>query len=223
MLYTPKSKILVGREVASVTGSPVTDDGQVLVTATGVDSAFPSTGAAGEVFLGFSFNQTSGAPYLPATAVKVEEFVPSGTTYTLQQQVVSGSLLALAGGVPDANVAVASGNAYGLTGLTAGATYKVVYTYALTNAQAVALVGNVQPGQHAGVQFGATGIAEQGIVYTSNFDTSVNYDATTVLVGLAGGKVGKAGSNNTKVVVKGRVVELPSVEFPFLGIEFNAL
>lgn len=222
MLYTPKSKFLVGREVATVVSAPVTDDGQVLVTAAGAAGAFPSTGAAGEVFLGFSFNQTSGAPYLPATAVKVEEFVPSGTTYTLQQQVASGSLLALKAGVKDSAVGVASGNAYGLTGLTAGASYKVVYTYALSNAQAVALVGNVQPGQHAGVQFGATGVAEQGIVYISNFDTSVNYDATTVLVGLAGGKVGVADTDD-EVIIKGKVVELPTVEFPFLGIEFNAL
>jgi hypothetical protein len=222
MLYTPKSKFIVGREVATVASAPVSDDGQVLVTNATAVGAFPSTGAAGEVFLGFSFNQTSGAPYLPATAVKVEEFVPSGTTYTVQQPVVAGSLLALKAGVADSNVGIAVGNSYGLTGLTAGATYKVVYTYALTAAQAIALVGNVQPGQHAGVQFNATGVAEQGIVYVSNFDTSVNYNATTVLVGLAGGKVGVADTDD-EVIIKGRVVELPTVEFPFLGIEFNAL
>lgn len=220
MLYTPKSKFLVGREAAMSASSPVTDDGQVLVqNATG--NVFPSTATSGtdaDVFAGFSFNQTSGAPYLPATAVKVEEFTPSGTTYTLQQSVVSGSALILKDGSVDGS---ASASGYALSGLTAGSAYKVVYTYALTQAQAIALVGNLQPGQHAGVQFGTSGIAEQGVVYVSNFDTSVNYTLATVLYAMAGGKVGAVASGRLKLQAK--VVELPSVEFPFLGIEFNAL
>lgn len=212
-LYTPLSKVIVGREAAADVTQPVVDDGQALVA--GAAGVAPSTGAAGEIFVGFSFNQTSGAPYLPSTMVNVEEFVASGTTYFLKQTPVAGSILL----VKDGASVVPANTGATLTGLTAGSTYKVVYTYVLTNAAAVAMFGNLQPGQHAGAVFGQTGVVEQGIVYITNFDTAQNYAFDSVLTLESGGRVSIGGA----VTIGAKVVALPTSEIPFLGIEFSAL
>ena len=222
MIYSPLSSIVRSTERPLAVGAVLAADGQALVASNvnGKIGVAPSAGTTGEQFVGFVNAQTSAAPFLEQSAVKVDSGVASaGGSLALTFTPLASSLIILDAAT---NATVAGWTLAGstVTGLTAGQSVKAVYTYALTVAQAVALMGNQVPSGYAGSLLGSTGVAQGGVVYTSMFDTSVNWASATGVKLAANGKVtNQAGSGSA---INAVIVGTPSADFPYLGLQFTA-
>ena len=218
------TRIVDSSDMILAKSAEIVAEGQALVNVPGEGLA-PSTGAAGEVFAGFVMRRTSAAPIVESFATKVEEFVieaveEGNPSFEVTFEPVSGSMCVIdtATGAPvtvDVEGKVVSGES-----LKAGMVVRVVYRYQLTVVQARALFGDMQPGGAAGDQFGQTGVAKRGIIATNWFDTAVDWAHTKAIkLGAQGMLTGDAGSGTA---IDGYVVACPSVETPFLVIEFSA-
>lgn len=222
MFYLPLSKIVDSNEAVVAPGAVILAEGQALVRQPGATAAgvMPSTGAAGEIFCGFSIAGTSAAPFPEGYTNKVEAFVvPASGNITLQIAPVAGQFSITNEETGVAEVGTLAGKV--ISGLTAGDTVKVVYKYALTVVQARSLYGDVQPGGYVGAQVGQIGQVKSGVVYTSEFDASIDWSAATAIKLAANGQlVDQSGSGSA---IKAVVIALPSQDIPFLGLEFSAL
>ena len=225
MIYSPLSFYTRSVEKRLATGAVLTAVGQPLVASMegGHQVVSVSAGVAGESFAGFAIAQTSAVPVVPTTHVKVETVVvPATGIVTVAKAPLAGTTAAVRTDT-GATVAVASvtGTAVDLAVASAGLTVRVIYRYTLTVAEARSLVGDVQPGGYSGNTYGLIGCAQEGVIYTDQFDTSVDFNTATSLKLDTGGLV----SNQTGagVTINARVVATPSADYPFLGIEFDAL
>lgn len=222
MLYLPLSKFVDSAETAVAPGVSISAEGQALVRVAGAPAqgAMPSTGVGThEIFAGFAIAGVSAAPFLAAYNNKVETFVvPSSGIVTLAFVPVAGQLLAWdvtanADAAPTVNDNV-------LSDLTAGHTVTVTYKYAMTVVQSRAAQGDVQPGGYAGDYVGQVGLVKRGLIYTSEFDASVDWAAATAIKLSGNGIV--TDQNGTGTTINGYVVAVPSTEVPYLGLEFSA-
>jgi hypothetical protein len=221
MLYID-TRIVDSSEAILAEGAQVTQEGQAMVAVPGKGIS-PSTGAANEIFAGFAMNQLCGIPVLEPYGIAVEEFlVDSSAKVTVQFAPISNSV-ALINLETDAAIAspTVTGKTIAATAMTAGMKVKVVYRYALTNIQARAMMGDAQPGGPAGAIVGQCGLAKRGIIYTSCFDTSVNWAAATAIKLASGGFITDQSGTGT-TLTGAYVVKVPTAEIPFLGIEFSA-
>ncbi len=222
MLYID-TRIVDSSEAILAEGAQVTQEGQAMVAVPGKGIS-PSTGAANEIFAGFAMNQLCGIPVLEPYGIAVEEFlVDSSAKVTVQFAPIRASV-ALINLETDAAIAsptVTGKTIAAATAMTAGMKVKVVYRYALTNIQARAMMGDAQPGGPAGAIVGQCGLAKRGIIYTSCFDTSVNWAAATAIKLASGGFVTDQSGIGT-ALTGAYVVKVPTAEIPFLGIEFSA-
>lgn len=223
MIYFPLSKFVDSAETMVAPGAVITAEGQALVRAPGAPAAgvTPSMAADdSEIFAGFAVAGVSAAPLPLLYASKVEEFVvPASGVATLAFAPVAGQLFAFN---TTTNAAIASPTIVGqkVTGLAAGNTVRITYKYALSAVQARALQGDVQPGGYAGEYVGQVGLIKRGLIYTSEFDASVNWAAATEIKLDVNGMI--TDQSGAGAAIKGYVVALPNVETPFLGIEFSA-
>jgi hypothetical protein len=223
MIYGPFSKYVDSSEMAVAPGAVIDAEGMVLVRASGAQAAgvMPSTGGTSEVFAGFSIAGTSAAPFMEGFTNKQETFVvPSTGRVTLQFAPVPNQVF-----VYDvtAGAAVSSPTVSGksITGLTAGDQVVVTYKYALSVVQARALQGDVQPGGYSGAYIGQIGCIKRGVIYTSEFDASVDWTAATGVKAAAGGQVtNQAGSG---ITLPAQIIATPTSEVTFLGLEFSAV
>ena len=231
-IYGPLSAITASREMPLAPGYVFTNEGVALVSvllASGVHGVQAATGAASEQFLGFGMAATSAIPHLPTTQVKVESaLLPPGGAITLSATPLAGSISVfdVTAGAPvaSANVALAGSVATITAAAGVGAvgnSIRITYRYTLTVSEAVMTYGDVQPGGYAGNRFGSCGVAQRGVIYTNAFDTSVNWATATAVKTAAGGLVtNQAGTGATLPAV---VISIPSVDYPYLGLEFNAV
>lgn len=221
MLYID-TRIVDSSEAILAEGAQVTQEGQAMVAVPGKGIS-PSIGKGTEIFVGFAMNQLCGIPVLEPYGIAVEEFlVDSPTKVTVQFAPVSIASVAL--------IDLESGKKIAPTKVTGktieadmrtGMKVKVVYRYALTNIQARAMMGDAQPGGPAGAIVGQCGLAKRGIIYTSCFDTSVNWAEATGIKLDSGGFVTDQSGEGT-ALTGAYVVKVPTAEIPFLGIEFSA-
>jgi hypothetical protein len=222
MIYFPLSKFIDSAETVVAPGAVITAEGQALVRAPGAPAAgvTPSMAADDEeIFAGFAVAGVSAAPLPLLYTSKVEEFVvPASGAATLAFVPVAGQLFAYNATI---GAAIASPTISGqmVTGLPAGNTVRVTYKYALSAVQARNLQGDVQPGGYAGEYVGQVGLVKRGLIYTSEFNASVDWSAATEIKLAANGMI--TNQTGTGVAIKGYVVAVPSVETPFLGIEFS--
>lgn len=226
MIYAPLSSTVRSTEMrlAAAARAAALPDGVALVFGleNGQRVVAPSAGVAGEKFAGFSRAQTSAAPALPADAVKVENHTSSaGGTLTLDKTPLAGQVyVAVAATGATVTIANVTGKVVTLTG--ANSTDVVVtYARALSAAEAVAAVGNVQPGGYAGLMLGQTGVAQQGVEYTDQINASVNWAAATAIKLNAAGKL--TDQSGSGVAINAVVVQVPTVDYPFLGIQYNTI
>lgn len=228
MLYSPLTTFHKSNEFPIASGAVVTEAGQAWVFAlqNGRSVVQPSTGAANEVFAGFTSLQTNMAPFIPTTYVKVETLVvPTSGLLTLARTPVTGTVVitnantnaTVTLGTLSGNTVIA-GTVTGGVSNAAAQTVNVTYTYALSVAEATALVGNIQPGGFIGNLVGQVGLGQEGVVYTNQFDTAINWATTTSITLGAGGKLTTGGN----VVLKAVVKQAPSVGYPFLGLQFSS-
>lgn len=221
MFYLPKQKNTLSHEAAIAAGASFSAEGQAAVRASGATSAgvLPATGTSTDIFAGFVIVGTSPAPLQEPYYNKVESFVvPSTGIVTLSLTPVAGQVLVIdvTTGSAVASPTVSGAN---ISGLTVGDTVSVTYKYAVTVQQSLNIQGNVQPGGYAGAQVGQVGLITRGTVYTTEFDASVNWAAVTSIKLKANGQL--TSQAGTGVAISGFIVDLPTEDIPFLGLEFD--
>jgi hypothetical protein len=182
-----------------------------------------------DLFLGVAMSTLT----LPTTApVVVPITVPTSAPYTVvltntpnsgqiqvQYAATAGSFIS-----ETTTGAVTAAGEFNLTGSTltfnaadAGAALIVTYNYNVSVIQAqalagVGLIGGISPANITGT----IGTVKRGLIFTSLFDASVNWNSTTsVVVGNNG--IFTAGTN-TGAAVNGYVASAPSQYSPFLGL-----
>lgn len=223
MIYGPLSKYPDSAEAAVAPGAVINAEGLALVRTQGAQSAgvLPSTGTAADLFAGFSIAGTSAAPFAEGYANKVETLiVPSTGAVTLQFAPVANQTFVFDN---TTDAAIPSPTVVGkqVTGLTVGDEVVVTYKYPLTIVQARALVGDVQPGGYSGAYIGQIGLIKRGLIYTSEFDSSKNWEAATAVKLAAGGQL--TDQSGTGVAIEDcLIVATPGAEVPYLAIEFSA-
>jgi hypothetical protein len=225
MIYSPLSFATRSAEKPLAAGAAITALGQALVykMENGRQVVDLSAGAAGEVFAGFSNAQTSATPVTPTSAVKVETLVvPASGVLTVGKTVLAGTVLVTnAATAAPVAVVTAVGTAVDVAAASAGLTVRVVYRYALTAAEARSMVGDVQPGGYSGNSYGLAGVAQQGVIYTDVFDSSKNFAAATAIKLAAGGVL--TDQTGAGVAISATVVQVPTTDYPFLGVQYNGL
>jgi len=218
----PLTKIVDSTEMVVAPGAIIQAEGQALVRLSGNQAAGvqASTGDSGEVFVGFSFAGTSAAPFPETLTNKVETYVASaGGTIKLSRTPISGqvSVFNVTTGTPVASPTVAGDT---ISDLTAAQTYMVTYKFAETVFESVARQGDVQPGGYSGSIYGQMGVITRGLVFTSEFDASVNWRAATAVKLAANGQLtDQTGAGND---IRAQIEAIPSEDYPFLGLRFSA-
>ena len=197
-----------------------------------------ASAGANDVFIGFAYSYYTISP-TQLIAVETYTVPTGGGTVTLVNPPLNGangaglrvynttaSSVISYNGTPGTGVYQIGGT--GNQTLTfnaaqAGASVTVTYAYAPTVAQVNAMVGE-------GTYFGATqptdvtgtiGLIRRGLVYTNQFDPSIDFTAANAQV-----RVGANGLLTTAGVgplINGLVYELPTSDFPFLGVNFSAV
>jgi len=219
--YLPKQKATLSHEAKIAPAAVFTSEGQAAVRASGNTAAgvLPSTGTSSDIFAGFVTAGTSAAPFREQYASKVEKFVvPTSGSVTLARTPVSGQLFAY-NDTDGAAISAPTVAGDVVSGLPAGDEVTITYRFALTDLESTTLFGNVVPGGYIGAQIGQIGLVTKGIVYTSNFDNSVNWAAATAIKLAANGQL--TDQSGTGVTIPAFVVELPSSDIAYLGIEFD--
>lgn len=223
MLYFPNTRQYVSVELPVAPGSQVTAEGSALVadTTAGVFGVKPSTGGAGDNFVGVSVSQQMTLNFMS----KVEEFVhPAGNTFTLARTPAASTLSVYnltTGAVVPAGAGgwTLAGRVLTLDAATLGNTLAATYRFAPTAIEARSIQGDVYPGGPAGAMVNQVGVIKNGTIYTTEFDSTVNWRAAnpTVRVGANGlFTVGGSGA-----IVNCAIVSVPSVAQPFLGLMLN--
>ncbi len=229
MIYNPLSSPI--RTAEMPLGSGVTApsaDGQALVTTVvnGVAGVKLSAGTSGERFVGFVFAQVSAVPFLQTTAVKMEQFtLPAGKTLTLSRTPVASTtqVKVAATGVVAAPDSVTGAVVTLTTAGTAGVVYNVLYRYNLTVAEASSLNGDPVAGGYAGLRTGTVGVIQAGTIFTDQFDSAGDFGAANEVVALAAnGQVTTKTVNSSGTSLSATIRQLPTVDIPFLGIDFSA-
>jgi len=228
-IYLPLTALVRSAEMRQQAAASITQEGLCLVSGivAGVQGVNVSGGNSGEIFAGFSFTRTSAASFLPTTEVKVETLViPAGGVVTLSRSPASSTTSVYdvtdGGAVSGGNVAV-SGAAVTITAASTrgavGNTVKVTYRYTLTVSEAKLKYGDVTPGGYSGSMLGTIGVAQAGKIFTNAFDTTIDWTAATTLKTGASGLIVTTGNGAT---INGYVTDVPTVDYPFLGIQFAA-
>lgn len=229
--------LILEKKVA--TGSVVTEEGVVLVATldatTGEEVVDLSAAGAGEVIAGFAIRDNADN----ATTSTVEEgTIPAsgtleiqldnnnlvGTSPATQIRVVAsvtGALTVVAPGVP-AGGTVAVDDVTGLLTFNvaqAGEDVVVTYRYNLTVAEARLLFFQRNINNEAGALFGQTGVGQgHGEIFTDQFDATVDWASAVDVSSGAGGQVVEGGAGTA---LGARVVSVPNVNNPLLGLAFD--
>lgn len=218
------------KERPVVAGSTVTAEGMALVAAN-VNGAFgvaPSTGAAGEQFMGVSLAQQLYIDYLPA----VEELtVGTDATVTLNHTATAGTIrvIDLTANATLAQGSVATTGHWDINDKTVsvnadavGHTLRVSYRYSPSVVEAKIIQGDIPPGGAAGLLLNSVGVIEVGDVYTSEYDTTADWSGVPVV------RLGPGGifttSGNGVVLSNVRVIHQPAVgtsQAAFLGLRIQ--
>lgn len=227
MIYSQLSKIHRSNEFPLAAGTDMTTEGVAMVgaIANGVFGVAPSSAAAAK-FMGFSLMQTSAVPAVQTSAIRIERLTTvnnSGDGVVTLARTPVGKVLArtVSTGLAFSDGDTAeSGNTITLTGAGAGVVVDVTYRHALTVLDSRFKYGDPKPEGFSGNTLRQVGIAQTGIIYTDQFDPAVDWaTAATINLGASGIlTTGGAGS-----AINGTVVYLPTADYPFLGIQFNAM
>lgn len=230
MIYSQLSKITRSSEFPLAAGVNLVAEGSALVGAytSGVFGLSLSAAAAGK-FMGFALMQTSAAPGVQTTAVKVEQLTTTATgvggadgLVTLARTPV-GKVLAridsTGAAVSDGNT-TESGDEVTLTGVGGSVAVTITYRYTLTALESRSLYGDPKPEGYSGNTWRQVGVAQEGLVYTDQFDVAVDW-ATAATINLGASGILTTGGSGT--AINGVVVALPAAGYPYLGIQFSAV
>lgn len=227
MLNLTACKISRSDEMAYLSSAPVTAVGQALVQ-NGAGAVKPGTGGAGELFVGASLSQPMTLLAFP----KVEYLVANASgIITLSATPAAGTLRLVA---DETGSALAAGNPassateYSISGVTvtehvsrATKTTRCFYQFVPDTVTARLLQGDVQPGGAASLTTGTVGVIRAGLIYTSEWDTTVDWTAANPAVKVgANGRFTIGGSGGD--VPHAQVMAAPSTTDAMLGLYFSA-
>ena len=222
MIHTPLSSITRSREAPLKTDVAIATEGQALVAdyTGGAFGVKPAAGVANEKFVGFTWNHTSMYSYIEPSLAFGEEFlVPGSNVITLARTPVANSvfvrdlatgLAVVIAGVVGKDVTLTDGD---------GLTVSVIYRFLPTPVDNVFKQGHAKPAGYTGNIYRQTGYASAGALYTSHFDTGADWALTSTMRLGANGLVVNSGAGT---IIDGYVIALPSQDYPFLGLQFNA-
>ena len=221
-------------------GSVITEEGvllaSVLDAATGTEKVLPTDGTA-QVIAGFAIRDNADH----ATTSEVESVtVPSAAPYEVQLR--QNNLVATTPGtgstaqitcldsgtqmdIIDVGAAVSGDvNVNDVTGLLAfhsdeaGKTIDVTYRYNLTVAESRLKFYQRNINNEASTLFGQVGVGQgHGEVFTDMFDATVDWSTSPVIRSGAGGTLTDTGGT----ILDARVISVPNVNNPLLGISFD--
>lgn len=231
MIDFAKTKVQHSVERPVLTGELIATEGSALVGGRNADNTFgvkQSTDTSGEQFQGIAFNQQLTLDYLPVIEVLVvadAAVVSAAATKTI----VSGSLRVvgettgvLAAGNPATTTAEYSVDLN--TGIItvhadqAGEDLTVSYRYAPTVLEAKDIQGDILPGGAAGQTLGSVGIITAGDIYTSAYNTAVDWSGNTIVTLGASGIFDVGG---TVALANVTVIHQPTADEPFLGLRLK--
>lgn len=223
MIYFPQTRAFISRELPVAVGFQLEAEGQAMVgvTANGVFGVKPSAGDAGEVFAGIAVSRQITI----TSKARVDTFVvPVGLAVTLGRTPSGGTLSVF--NKTTAAVVPSGGGGWSLAGdvLTlpagsAGNTIEVYYKYAVTVKESRSLQGDIFPGGAAGFEVNQAGLFKNGVVFTDQFDTLVNWNAANPIVRL--GANGQFTIGGTGTIIDCTIVQTPNPESAFLGLDLN--
>lgn len=219
MLYFPNGRPALSTELPIASGASIAAEGQALVGASplGVFGVSPSAGSSGENFLGLAVSQQIALTTFP----KVQETVAPNTDTWVLARTPSASTISVYD-VTAGALLTGGGTDYTLTGATLalnsalrGHTLRAVYKFAPTAVEARSIMGDVYPGGAAGTSIGAVGVFQKGTVYTTEYDSTKDWNQTIAVKTGANGLLTQGGSGATVDCV---IVGVPSTTNPYLGL-----
>jgi hypothetical protein len=223
MIYFPSTKANISTEFAVASGSSIDAEGAALVVVAtdGVLGVKPSTGTNADKFVGVAVSQQMPL----ARLTRAESFVQgSGDTVALAFTPSSGTV-AVIDETDNALLVVTTdwtlaAKVITLEAATRGHTLTVHYAYEPTATQARAVQGDIVPGGPAGDALGQCGVIRNGIVFTDQYDTLIDWSAANPVIKTAANglfTVGGSGQTLSNVTV----LSAPTAGFPFLGLLIN--
>jgi len=233
MLDMSRSRSFRSIERPVVSGQSIAEEGLALMyQPSGGAAGFVQTAdaTAGRVLAGISY----GTRVSPTTFISVETYtIPSSSPYTVTvtqaitsgtvlAKLASGTVLTVTGSPPATGEVQVTGGSAVLTfnSAQAGLTFTVTYRYSLTVQQAQMLVGDPQPSSNTpATATGQIGMMLIGDIYTSEFDSSVDWNAANVVdIRLAANGRMTIGGSGTVVYPAVKVIAGPTADYPFLGL-----
>lgn len=200
----------------------------------GIMKARPSNATANSIFLGISWGERMAPPAtLPmmdaitvASAAGSLSKVSTGTADIVVWRVDTGATLTRVASAPATGEYALDANNQALVFNAAQNGVKVIaqYRYTPNVLEIQALYGDNYPGPRAVNTMLKVGIIQKGIVYTDQFDTTVNWATadTTVsaetMFGIANGRI-SLNATGCSLAGYANVIEAPTVGKPWLGIE----
>lgn len=224
MIYFPQTRGFISQEFPVAVGFTVTAEGQALVAVNGTDGSFgvkPSNADAAEQFLGLAVSQQMTI----TSKARVESFViPAGLTVTVDRTPTGGTISVY--NKTDGAVVATGGAGWTLTGkvftLAAGflgKTLEFYYKYAVTANESRQLQGDIFPGGAAGYVVNQVGILKNGVVFTDQFDTTVNWNVANPVVRT--GVNGQLTIGGTGPIINCTVTQSPNADSAYLGLNLN--
>jgi hypothetical protein len=224
MIYFPSTRVNISRELPVAVGSTIAAEGIALMADNtgGVFGAKATAGAGTDVFLGIAVSQQIAL----GNQVKVESFtVGASNTVVLARTPVASTLGMF--NVTTGAVIPAGAGGWTLSAKTItldaahnGKEVIAYYKFTPTAAEVRFIQGDVWPGGPAGAALSQIGVAVNGIVYTDQFDTQVNWNAAAPAVKTAAnGQFTIGGSGAALAGVQ--VIAPPTPGFGFLGLQIG--
>lgn len=186
----------------------------------------PSTGAAGEIFAGFSWTRNSTPSLLPAV---LEGKVPANGVVVLTKLPVTGQLFVsvasdskeiVAATPADADEVELVGQTLTFHADAIGKSFFVQMQYEPTVVEARQILGDMPVGGLASNNEGIIGLLTRADVATTYFDAAADWNSAELHPSLgADGRltIGGAGGKVTSLVI----VSAPSADVPFLTVRAN--
>ena len=139
---------------------------------------------------------------------------------------VSGTTVQASGDPTNANEYSVSRNVISLHSAQSGRDIDVSYKYLATVEESRDLQGDPDAGPGNEPLFDSIGVIEAGTVYTSEFDTTVDWSFTTDTAPVAltigsDGLFSNTTSGSTAVIQRATVIQFPTAAFPWLGMRLH--
>lgn len=240
MLYNSLCQMRVTDPISVATGVTKIEEGRALIGVRegGTLKAKASVGAANtEEFIGFALNERTAPEIFPhvmenAVVILLEAGkwgvnlpkTPVGTPRVAYA--ATGAALTAAAGAPNAGEYRVTGSQIEVNSADLNKKLNIVFNYVPNIADLMYIGGDNSPTTFSTITslIDKTGVIEQGVVYTSCYDVTIDWASWTPAIGLkatANGVVGVGAG--TGATIRGRVIQAPTQDIPYLGLDFSNL